>query len=394
MSVFFVFKVVTYNLVKDAYQLPDSWDALSESDIFLSRAFLTALQESSPSNISSYFLLIWVNDLLVGICVIQRVQIYYDDLFRHNKDHFLSRGLKNVVSKIVRGNALVLGNLMHTGQHGYHILTDKIEPHEFLKVLETAINELREQIKKEFNKSVRIIALKDFFEDNPIHTEKRFFEKNKFYRVEVQPNMVFDIPKTWRSSADYVQAFNKKYKRRYKTALQKRRTIDVQELDLEAIKRNEGLLFALYETVSDGARVNSFKLKPDHFYQLKKRLESSFKLYAYYLKDELVGFYTLILNGTALETYFLGYNSALQTKHQLYLNMLFDMVKFAIDHDFEHVVFARTAMEIKSSVGARPKAMSIYLKHTSSLLANPLLKFIVNYMNPKREWDQRHPFSK
>ena len=117
----------------------------------------------------------------------------------------------------------------------------------------------------------------------------------------------------------------------------------------------------------------------------------AFRVYAYYLDNQIVGFYTLILNNKSLETYFLGYDSQYQSKHQLYLNMLYDMLQFGIENKLRQVVYARTAMAIKSSVGANPFKMIMYLKHTNWLM-NLLLKVIFKLMNPKQNWEERHPF--
>jgi hypothetical protein len=87
----------------------------------------------------------------------------------------------------------------------------------------------------------------------------------------------------------------------------------------------------------------------------------------------------------------LGYNSEYQYKNQLYLNMLYDMVSFGIENKFSSIVYARTAMVIKSSVGAKPKNMIIYMKHTNWIM-NTLLKYIFKLMNPKQDWKERHPF--
>ena len=46
----------------------------------------------------------------------------------------------------------------------------------------------------------------------------------------------------------------------------------------------------------------------------------------------------------------------------LYLNMLYDMVAYSIKKQFKTIVFARTALEIKSSVGAKPVAMKGFIK--------------------------------
>ena len=73
--------------------------------------------------------------------------------------------------------------------------------------------------------------------------------------------------------------------------------------------------------------------------------------------------------------------------------MLFDMATFGIDNRFKSVIFARTAMEIKSSIGAKPHDMNIYIKHTNNVIANTVLKLVVKYANPIRDWQERHPFS-
>ena len=148
----------------------------------------------------------------------------------------------------------------------------------------------------------------------------------------------------------------------------------------------------MYLNVSNNAKFNTFLLPENHFFSLKNHLKDSFKIFGYYLDGELVGFYTLILNNDVLETYFLGYYSEHQYNNQLYLNMLYDMAKFAIDNHFKTVVYARTAMEIKSSVGAKPISMQVYIKHTNWVV-NAILKQIFSLMNPKQNWEERHPFS-
>ncbi|MBK6950002.1 MAG: hypothetical protein IPH16_19740 [Haliscomenobacter sp.] len=55
------------------------------------------------------------------------------------------------------------------------------------------------------------------------------------------------------------------------------------------------------------------------------------------------------------------------------------------------VVFARTALEIKSSVGAVARPARVYLAHVNPFL-NCLLPYAVRLVEPKEEWTPRHPF--
>lgn len=93
-----------------------------------------------------------------------------------------------------------------------------------------------------------------------------------------------------------------------------------------------------------------------------------------------------------MDTYFLGYDKELQKPKQLYLNMLLDMVDFAIEHQLESIVFGRTALEIKSTVGAEPVQIFGLIKH-SNFFINKMMPKIFPFIEPKVEWLQRKPFT-
>ena len=221
--------------------------------------------------------------------------------------------------------------------------------------------------------------------------KKKIFEFNNFHKVFVQPNMVFSVQPKWLNIDDYTTSLTKKYRDRYKRSRKKNKETKVVELSLEDIKNKATVLHDLYKNVSNNAKFNTFLLPKNHFYSLKFHLKENFKVYGYFLDNELIGFYTLILNNRTLETYFLGYNSEYQSLYQLYLNMLYDMVAFAIDNNYKTIVYARTAMAIKSSVGAEAKDMAVYLKHTQPFF-NIILKQVFKFMNPSQNWKARHPF--
>lgn len=386
--------MIDYKIYNSVSELPQSWNDLPIKDVFLKTPFLKGLEQSSPGNISSYFVGVFKNDLLVGVAIIQRVQMYLDDVFRRTSNNILRQIGKKLISNFVRGNGLVVGNLMHTGQHGIYFNTNYISQEDFLSTIKKAIDDLSIQIKKTFKKKIRIVGFKDYFEEDSIHKSTDFFKNQNLFKVQVQPNMLFQVSNYWNCTDDYISSFNKKYKRRYKTARKKSAELICKELDESFIRRHSNDLFNLYENVSDNARVNSFKLSKNHFLSLKENLKDSFKVYGYFLDDTLIGFYSLILNYDTLETYFLGYNQGLQHKYQMYLNMLFNMASFGIENNFKTIVYARTAMEIKSSIGAKPNTMHVYVTHTNSIIANTILKLVVKYMNPIRKWEERHPFNK
>ena len=385
--------MIHHKIYRNVSELPITWDTLLTKDVFLKTDFLKGLQASIPTNISGYYVGVFKNEDLVGIAIVQRVQMYADDIFRKSSNSTIKQLGKQLVSKIVKGNTLVVGNLMHTGQHGIYFNENEISQTDYLNQLEKALDDLITEIKSEFNKKVRIIVFKDYFENDRIHKSAGFFNANNLFKIQVQPSMIFNIDDAWKTTDGYVASFNKKYRKRYKTARKKAIGLDYKELDVAYLKTNSKAVFNLYETVSDNAGVNSFKLQENHFYQLKVHLQDKFKVFGVFLEEKLVGFYTLILNNEILETYFLGYNKELQHQYQMYLNMLFNMASFGIENKFKTIVYARTAMEIKSSIGAKPHTMQFYINHTNNFIANTVLKCIVKYMNPIQKWEERHPFT-
>ena len=386
--------MIEFKIYTAASDLPENeWNGLTRHDIFLQTHYLEAFEKACPNTICMYYVGVFNKKELVGVAVIQRVQLYLKDMFRHEGATRFKEALQNTLSKFLKGNILVVGNLTHTGQHGIFVDQTKISQTQFIEKIFEACEELTKWIRIERKRKIRLILFKDYFKNDSIHLEQSFFELKKFYKMQVQPNMIMKPRKSWLNTQDYVADMTTKYRSRFNRARQKRRMVITKELNIEEIKNHSLDLYKLYKNVSKNASFNTFILPKNHFLILKEHLLDDFKVFAYYLNNELIGFYTLILNNKSLETYFLGYDSEHQHSNQLYLNMLYDMAAYAINNGFESVVYARTAMEIKSSVGAQPEPMFIYLKYTNSFV-NALLKQIFNLMNPTQKWEKRRPFKK
>ena len=111
----------------------------------------------------------------------------------------------------------------------------------------------------------------------------------------------------------------------------------------------------------------------------------------YFEHGELIGFYTTIQNGDELEAHFLGMDLEKNRTQQLYLNMLFDIIRDAIEVNAAKIVFARTAMEIKSSVGAKAVEMSSFIRHRNTF-SNRFISQLMGFLSPTETWQPRHPF--
>jgi hypothetical protein len=276
---------------------------------------------------------------------------------------------------------------MITGQNAF-AFNKEISFKEISFILRQSSKELEAYFKQKGTK-IHLVSFKDFYQNCAVEFKKYAFEK--VYEFKTQPNMIFEIPINWKSNEDYYNAFSKKYRDQYKRAHKKFEGILVKELDVEAVVFHENKINELYHHVAKNAPFNTFFLSENHFSTFKKQCGDGFKIFGYFLEEKLIGFHSVLLNDDVLETYFLGYDDQVQKDKMLYLNMLYNMTEFGITNNFKKIIFGRTALEIKSSIGATPVMMSGFIYHSNKLV-NKFLGKIFKNLEPETVWQQRHPF--
>ena len=323
---------------------------------------------------------------LIGVALAQYLNLNKLESFGE-RDKCFKTAIRNFVFKNFASHALFLGNNMITGQNGY-VFNKKIDLKSVGELLNECANEIRLYFKKQ-NTKIHIVSFKDFYQDCAAELRKSTF--SSMYEFNTQPNMIFELQPLWKTNEDYVAAFSKKYRDQYKRAHKKFEGIESRELSLEDIIEQENRIYELYHHVAKNAPFNTFFLSKNHFSSFKKHCGNGFIMIGYFLNEDLVGFHTLLLNGTTLETYFLGYDNQVQKEKMLYLNMLYNMTKYGIENQFKEIIFGRTALEIKSSVGAEPVLMSGFIYHNNKLIDKYFDK-IFPKLEPTLVWQQRHPF--
>ena len=342
------------------------------------------LEQSSPKNMRCFYIGLFKNDKLVGVSLIQFLNL---NLLEHfgDRDNHLKKTIRNYVFKHYCSHVLFVGNNMLTGQNAFAISTD-ISSTDAIVILKNAVKELKTTFIKE---KIHLTVYKDFDESTSNEISKVLAN---YYKFSTQPNMLFSISENWKTESDYVNSLTKKYRDQYKRARKKIVDIEKKKLSCEDIKFHEETIYKLYNHVAQNAPFNTFFLAENHFCEFKKRIEDNFLFYGYFSNNKMIGFNTLIKNGDAMDTYFLGYDETIQREKMLYLNMLYDMIGYSIKKGFKEIIFARTALEIKSSVGAKPHEMYGYIKHSNKIIDFMIAKLFV-FFEPKTKWQQRHPFT-
>lgn len=376
----------SFKIYNSTVQLPLKWDDLAISTIFLSKKYLEVLEKSSPDNMICHFIGIFENESLVGVALCQFLDLNKLESFGE-RDKCVKTAVRNIIFGNFASNVLVIGNNMLTGQNSF-AFSDIIDKKKALRTIHAATAELK-NIFKARGINIHITTYKDFNKE-----EIKDFDIPEFkndYQFSTQPNMVFSINENWKSEQDYIDSLSKKYRDQYKRARKKAALIEKKKLELPDIIALEDTIYELYFHVAKNAPFNTFFLPKNHFRVFKEIFNDKFLFYGYFLNDELIGFNTLIKNGKVMDTYFLGYNDSIQREKMLYLNMLYDMIAYSINKNFKEIVFARTALEIKSSVGAKPIKMYGLMAHRECMV-NVFLPKIFTYLEPETIWQERNPF--
>ncbi|MFC6876276.1 GNAT family N-acetyltransferase [Flavobacterium myungsuense] len=377
---------LTFEIYSTSKELPPIWNKIAKENIFLTSSYLEILEKAAPKNMNCFFIGVFKNETLIGIALSQFLDLNKLESFGE-RDKCLKTMIRNFAFKKFSSHVLFIGNNMLTGQNAY-AFSDDIDTGEGIKTIHQAATSLIKILKKEKIK-VHLLTFKDFYQEDLKTFNLSDF--NHFYQFSTQPNMVLQVTKNWKTENDYINSLSKKYRDQYKRARKKAEGIEKRRMNLKDIIANEDIIHELYFHVAKNAPFNTFFLPKNHFRVFKEQLHDKFLFYGYFINDKLIGFNTLIKNGKVLDTYFLGYDEALQKEKMLYLNMLYDMIAYAIKKDFKEIVFARTALEIKSSVGAKPIETFGFIEHSNALINSNMSK-LFNYLEPKTIWNNRNPF--
>ncbi len=332
-----------------------------------------------------HFIAFYQNDALVGIAISQYLDVSKLKDFG-SRDRCFRTWLRNLIFNNFATHVLFMGNNMLSGENSF--LFDKNCDAEFRAKAMIEASEILVERYRLAKTPIDIVNFKDFTEGKPDGFSE-FYESA--YRFSTQPAMLFEVDIKWKSFDDYLAALSKKYRDQYKRATKKSALVSMRQMDLEQIVKFRHKINELYLHVAENAPFNTFFLAENHFEVFKQFFVEDFIFTGYFLGDKMIGFNTLIKNGSILETYFLGYDDDIQKEHLLYLNMLYQMIEHGIENDYEEINFARTALEIKSSIGAKPRSMHGYIKHRNPLI-NRKLDWIFKKVEPKIAWHQRHPY--
>ena len=387
----------SYQVHTQIKNCPQAWDEnLKPEQSFFRSSYLQALENAPPQGMQFRYLILQQNNQYLGQIYVQIFELKLD---KNNKNQeaqqasCMVKALGQALSTWLKPKGpyslLICGNLLLTGDFGYQFKTS-IPQEKQNQILKQTLEHYQQELKKE-QLITKLILLKDFIPEAKPQLHQTLSLQGPYTAFELQPCMRLKFRPHWQNFQDYLQDLSSKYRVRAKRAAKKGQTISKCELSLQDLETKHDKIHQLYRQVAENVNFNAFDLDENYFYELKKQLGPAFKIHAYFIQDELVAFYTCIEHDHWLYAHFLGFDQNLNQEHQIYLNILYDLIQLGLNLNTLGLDLARTALEIKSSVGAEAQTMTCYIRHQNRL-SNKLVQLVLHYMNRQEAWQARHPF--
>ncbi len=368
------------------------WNKITKNELFWSIEYHSALQKGSPKSISFRYLLIYENNVAIAAMYFQLLNLTGRTIKSVLNGEYLSsslssmNGLKNhEFGKNQKEYLCIAGNLFVSGN--YAIVYRKSESEAYLKYI---IKEALQLINKHLKSDESIIATlcKDFSENET--RLNNAFKGCGFVGFEIDPEMELVLDKKWNGFEDYLKALSSKYRIRAKNVLKKSNTINVIDLNADQIANYKAQINSLFSSVYSQAPVKLASNNPEYFYYLKTNLKEHFRFKGYFYQGNLIGFSSAFYYNKCLRAHHIGLDYDFNTQLALYQTILYNYIEDAIHLKADRVNFGRDALEIKSTVGAAPVKLKLYIK-----FANPITQLMLDSffkISNKKEWTQRRPF--
>lgn len=365
----------------------EDWNAVeSGRNIYLTLDYLSALEKGMSDEIDFFYAISYdAEDRPVLVSAFQLVT--FVDKRRKYTDHLckIHLHLKKKIENVFTINVLVCGNVFSDGENGF-LWSDQISPEVAFDEIDEVTKEIKER--SDVKDKVSITLFKEFWPKTVPHSKRLKERSYRDFMIDV--NMVLSIHESWKNFDDYLMSMKTKFRTRAKGVMKKSKEIEIRSLNAEEILAQKERIQELFENVLSKSDFQVGTLNTVCFSNFKECLGDSFELKAFYLNDQMVGFSSSFKNKGFLEANFVGLDYNFNKEYGVYQRILYDYVEQALNAGSKELQLGRTSELIKSSIGAIPTNMKLYVKHKKSV-SNLILKPILHSISPS-EFELRQPF--
>lgn len=386
----------SYTLFDRASAIPENQLAqvIQPDDVFFNRDYLNLIEDCTNAQLQTRYCIIYSDLNPIGFINCQITDFnagIFGDLIKNEREENESSALKLLEKYLYKNkdeNLLRLftcGNNIISGEYGFifrEAINEKVKHDLVLRVLDIISSEEKK------TGMLSAILIKDF--EEPLKP-KQLFKSSGYEMFSVEPNLIVEIPGQIGSIEDYIQLFSKKYRNRSRSIQKKFAAVNVKVMNYEEIVANEKIINSLYLQVFERAKFKLLQLPKDYFSKCKSIFNEKFILTGFFLNDKLIGFNSsFLLGNNKFEAHYIGIDYSLNREYELYQNTLCNLISSALSKSKHHINLGRTAAEIKTTIGAKPKDLFCYIK-AQNTLSKLIQKSFIRFLQPE-EWIPRNPF--
>jgi hypothetical protein len=369
----------------------DAWDGLAATaGPFLQRPYLRAVVAGAGPGEAFRFATFHEDGRMVGVACFQLTRFKgrsLDERFRERRwVPWLMRRL-GLGEGSLSFQVLVCGNPATSGEHGFHF-APTVAPERAMGGLLQALDAAKADLER--ITPIDGLLVKDLpAEASAFGTA---LGRRGFAKLKLEPAMVLPLDPSWDSFETYLGCLTSKYRVKARRAYAKSQALTVRELDAGGLLAQRERVMQLYRAVYERSDYQLGSLTFPMFLNLRRTLGPDFILRGYFHQGALVGFLTAFVRGGILEAHQVGLDYGLNPGLSIYPRILCDFLQLALERNCSQVNYGRTAMEIKSTLGAEPVATCCYLRHRDRI-PNQVVHWIASRLRPA-EGPLRMPFTR
>jgi hypothetical protein len=330
---------------------------------------------------------------LVGIAVVEDAHAESHNLEGHlEADNRLFRWAYDWLHgprRVLRFPLRVMGPLLGSGDHAYRFLPS-ISTAEARDLVTSTLLAL--PLRNGFKP--RAFLIKDFVapEDVPERIAGGRSWHRKWVDLEFDPLMRIPINPEWTALEHYMGELKTKARTKVKRILTCSGDCEIEELTFEEVEEHANLLESLYKLVYEEAGFRLGELRAADLVQTKSTWQNHFRISVLRVGGEILGFQCGFITPETVEAFFVGFDRNQHKELALYQRMLVEFIRWGIEAGSREVVMGRTALDIKSSVGAMPERLYCAVRFPNPVL-HLLARMAARFSHPsfpalKRPWKQ------
>ena len=349
-----------------------TWDAFlmaaAQPSVFLDGRMMRSLLQAPDRPVAA---LQWRRDgMLIGLACIEDTTAESVNLDSHVQSE---RSWFSVISKLLHGKdgrfqfrVRVVGTVLGSGEHG-QCWSPIISAAEARRLLNETVFQPHSL---DGVQVPRVVMIKD----QPIQgNARREVQHQGWTPLEFDPEMLFHVNPDWNHFDDYMQGLKTKSRTKIKRILALSSDFELRTLSSAELAESCDDLIALYQRVYERSGFRLGSLHAAELLSSKAEWGDDFVVTVYELDGELKGFQCAYVGSEETEAFFVGFDPELRKTHAIYQRMLVEFICLGVERGSKRVNMGRTALEIKSSVGALPRRLMCEVK-----FRNPLFHAVVD----------------